>query len=286
MSLEDTIEHSVDFLGEDSERMKFVYSQANELIPEFLDELGIKYEPRSFGVIVKSKRPGGSDVLRRLQERTRPVITDCLLNDFSFDGDRYVVSVKLGDEERTVFVENLVLATGGYGGTFENTNNVRYNEYNVFDLVVKNGGQIASLESLFMHPFGHNNGKRILIGAESSQGEFVDDFGDPVFSPKVDKYVKNDDYHEHFQEVIQELDACRAKGSSVRFLLGDREETIVTTVHYTSGGIVTDLDGRVKDNLFAIGECVVNGSRNNGRLPGYPFTSAVVYAKHLTEVIS
>ncbi len=69
---------------------------------------------------------------------------------------------------------------------------------------------------------------------------------------------------------------------------GDNMIPITPYVHYTAGGIKTDRLGRVEgcEDLFAVGECQANGFKNNGRLPGYPFTSAVVYSKILAEYFS
>lgn len=123
----------------------------------------------------------------------------------------------------------------------------------------------------------------MLTGKESTKGEFIDEDGNPVFDKKTSKMVRNDDYHEIFHCLIEQINEHRQKGVKVYFVSDGKRKEIVPTAHYTSGGIKTDSLGRVDGckNLFAIGECQANGSMNNGRLPGFPFTSAIVYGRVL-----
>ena len=60
---------------------------------------------------------------------------------------------------------------------------------------------------------------------------------------------------------------------------------ISPSAHYTAGGIETDKYGKVKgcENIYAIGECRADGSRNGGRLPGYAFTEAIVHGLTLAR---
>jgi len=84
------------------------------------------------------------------------------------------------------------------------------------------------------------------------------------------------------------MDECRSIGNTIFFKNGERSMEIVPSVHYTSGGIETDYLGKVKgcEGVYAIGECQANGCRNGGRLPGYPFTSSIVYGKVLGKILA
>ncbi|MFC1697134.1 FAD-binding protein [Nanoarchaeota archaeon] len=300
-NLEELVDRSVSQLGEDREKMEFIYSQTN-LIPKFLDEINIEYEKRSFGIIPVKQR-GGIKILKKLQKNLK-INTGTELIDFKKNNNNmFDIYLKNRNNNEIFRIQSkyLVLATGGYSGKYENTDNVKYNSYNIFDLVKKNNGKIINTHCKFIHPFGYNGGKKILIGKQAKSGEFVDKDGNYVFKKKQREMIKNDNYHEIFDQLIKQADECRQKGSDVYFISSNEDlnlnkknsekneidkKTIITPcIHYTSGGIKTDYLGRVKgiENLFAIGECQANGSRNNGRFPGYPFTSSIVYAKKLGE---
>ncbi len=265
--------------------MRFVYSKSH-LVLEVLDELGIEYEPRAFGVIPSDKHKGGALIIREMQKGLN-VLTNSRLVDFTKHNGEFEVRLQKPEGIATLNTKNLVLATGGYGGTFEHTNNVRYSSYGIFDLVRKNGGNIINEGCIFYHPFGYNCGKKILIGAESKRGRFVDESDNSVFSRPVELAIRNDAYHELFDQVLLEERKCEERGSMVMFKDEARALRIHPTVHYTSGGVETDHLGRVKGckNLFAIGECQANGSRKNGRFPGYPYTAAVVYGYELGKYL-
>jgi aspartate oxidase len=288
------IKASVEMLGEDKEKMEFVYSRTH-LVPEFLKELKIKFRKRSFGVIPETKIRGGAAILKKLQ-KDLPIITSTQLIDFEKINDKsregFDLTLKRPEGIYKLKTKYLVLATGGYGGKFRHTNNIRYSSYNIFGLVEKNRGKIINKHCIFFHPFGFKEGKEVLTGKESTKGEFIDSNGDFVFDINTRQKVRDDSYHEIFPALLRQIRSGRKKGLSVYFVSDEnkkeKKEEIVPTVHYTSGGIKTDSIGKVEGckNLFAIGECQANGSRNNGRLPGYPFTSAVVHAKALGEYFS
>lgn len=284
LGLEELVRRSVSQLGEDREKMEFIYSRT-DFIPALLNELGIEFEQRSFGIIPKSSGRGGSEILRKLQDKLDiKTNTELIYFEKNQEGgfnsllDR-VFGINI------IKSKYLVLATGGYAGNFKNTDNARYNSYNIFDIVRKNNGKIINTSCIFLHPFGYDRGTKVLIGKEAKNGEFVDSNGNLVFSPKTRAMIKEDRYHEIFDQLLEQADECRLRGSPVYFVNSEKREEITPCVHYTSGGIMTDYFARVINvpNLFAIGECQANGSRNNGRFPGYPFTSAIVYGKVLGE---
>lgn len=285
--LDEIVKRSVLQLGEDEEKMRFVYSRA-ELVLDLFEELDIDFEYRSFGVIPSGKKRGGRIILKRLQQYIPSFDTETELIDFTKTSDRFEVHLRKNGKNVKVKSKYLVLATGGYGGTFKYTNNSRYRNYNVFDIIRENGGDIINLDCIFVHPFGYDQGRRILIGNETKNGEFLDSKGNFVFDREIRQLIKNNDYHEIFDQLLKQIDVCRRKGFRVYFVDSDKKVKILPTVHYTAGGIKTDCLGEVVGckNLFAIGECMADGSRNGGRFPGYPFTSAIVYGKVLGDKLS
>ncbi len=278
---------SVSQLGENEERMRFVYSRS-ELARDLFEELDINFKYRSFGIIPLYEKRGGGVVLERLQRLIPSIETETKLMDFTPTNLGYKVCLRKNGRIFEVESRHLVLATGGYSGTFKYTDNVRYKDYNVFDIVRKNGGSIVNLDCIFVHPFGYNQGRRILIGNESKRGEFVDAEGNFVFDKETRQLIKDNNYHEIFNTLLEQMDSCRRKGSNVYFVDADRKIEIVPTTHYTAGGIKTNHMGEVAGcrNLFAIGECGADGSRNGGRFPGYAFTAAIVYGKVLGDKFS
>ncbi len=286
-NLDEIVRRSVVHLGDDEERMRFVYSRA-DLVFDLFKELDIDFEYRSFGIIPLGKERGGKLILEKLQQYISSFETGTELTDFIQTNEGFDVYLKKKDEIVKVKSKYLVLATGGYGGTFEYTDNFRYRSHHVFDIVRMNGGKISNLNSVFVHPFGYNNGRSILIGNETRAGEFIDSEGNPVFDNQISRLIKDDDYHEIFNQILQQENSCRNKGSKIYFADSNRKIEIVPTVHYTAGGIETNYLGEAAGckNLFAVGECSADGSRNGGRFPGYPFTSAIVYGKVLGDILS
>jgi aspartate oxidase len=282
--IDDIVARSVEQLGEDKQKMEFIYSQTAR-IEALFRELSIPYEKRAFGIIPKSSCRGGKTIMSNLIERLPNIATDYEMINFQKDKEGYSVAFMTKEGLFQAHAPDLVLATGGYGGAFSTTNNASYKHYNVFALAKKAGATIANLDCIFLHPFGYDDGKSILLGPEVAKGEFIDDKGEFVFDRKTRALLKSNEYHEQFHLLVRAIDHCRLKGSTAYFIDPDRTLEIQPTVHYTSGGIVTDHAGRVVgcNNLYAIGECQANGSKNQGRFPGYPFTAAIVQAKELAE---
>jgi L-aspartate oxidase len=273
-------------LGEDEKRMRFIYSKT-ELVLDLLKELDINFVYRSFGIIPLSKERGGKIILERLQKHIPLIHTDTELINFTKNNGKFEVCFKRNCEIFQIKSKYLVLATGGYGGIFKLTNNFHYKNYRVFKLVKKNGGEIINLDCIFYHPFGYKEGREILTGEEVKFGEFIDSKDNFIFDKRTRQLIKNNNYHEIFWQLLKEIKIAK-KSSKVYFISSEIKTEISPTVHYTSGGIKTNYLGEVIGckNLFAIGECRADGSRNGGRLPGYPFTSAIVDGKILGKKIA
>lgn len=285
--LEETVKRSVSQLGENRQRMKFVYTRAN-LVQSLFEELGIEFEQRAFGVIPRGKERGGLTILKRLQRHIPAIQTETKLASLS---RKQGLSHAMLGKHGTVFkikAKHVVLATGGFASHFPYSDAFRNQNTGLFEMVQGIGGHIMNSHCLFLHPFAFNKGRQILIGKDVSQGSFVDNEGHFVFSKHARQILETDSYHENFSQLLFQSAACRQRGSQVYFALGNRVIRIVPTAHYTAGGIKTDFLGRVLGckNLFAVGECTADGSRNGGRLPGYAFTAAIVYGKELGKTLS
>jgi len=283
-NLEKIIKQSVLQLGEDEERIRFVYSRSG-LVVELFQELEIDFEYRSFGIIPIGRKRGGRIILESLQKNIPSFETETELTDFSQDKNGFKIQLRKQNKIISTRTRYLVLATGGYAGTFVFNDNIQYTKYSIFELVRKNGGEVINLDCIFVHPFGYNQGRKIFIGNEIKNGEFIDSEGNFVFDREIRELVKTNNYHESFPLLVAQIESCKKRNSKVYFISNNKKFEITPTVHYTAGGIKTDPFGKVMGckYLFAIGECKADGSRNGGRFPGYPFTSSIVNASFLAD---
>ncbi|MBS3142492.1 FAD-binding protein [Candidatus Woesearchaeota archaeon] len=293
-ALDEIVRRSVSQLGENEEKMRFVYSHTNR-VTELLDELEIPHEPRAFGVIPSTLKRGGATFLSKLQQGMKAHTDTELLRI-----ERLESGFKLYFNIGEIQARHVVLATGGFAGKYPNTDTVTYKHYRIFDIVRELGGLVVNEECMFVHPFGYDGGTKILIGAVSKMGEFVDDAGDYVFREQQRQLIKQDRYHEIFDQLLEQAKEVRDRGGTVRFVApdcnpevhaidsGNINEVITPCVHYTSGGILTDALGRVVNvpGAYALGECQANGSRKNGRFPGYPFTAAIIQGKEVARELA
>jgi len=155
----------------------------------------------------------------------------------------------------------------------------------IFELAKGLGCLVVNQHCLFLHPFAFNKGKKILLGSNVSQGCIVDNEGRHVFSRHLRKLLESNSYPEEFSHLLFQSASKRGLGHGIFFSFGGKTIRLVPSVHYTAGGIKTNFRARAIGckNLFVVGECAADGSRNGGRLPGFPFTAAIVYGKTLGE---
>lgn len=283
--IEECVRLSVEKFGDSEECVRYVYENA-DFVNELYSNLRLDCERRSFGVIPKTNGvKAGYLVLRKLQEELRDVSVGTKLVDLFKEGEKYSALLRIGKEYHSVKANRVVFATGGFAGMFRNTDCFRYRDYNAYGIALSNGASIKNLENVFFHPFGYNNGRRILTGKESSAGEFFKGDGSLFFDDELRRRIKADNYHEKMSEIRRAIeDEINANGR-VLFRTDGKEIDINPSAHYTAGGIETDKYGAVIgcENMYAIGECRADGSRNGGRLPGYAFTSAIVHGLTLAR---
>lgn len=162
--------------------------------------------------------------------------------------------------------KNLVIAIGGFAGKFQNTDCFRYGDYSAFYILKEKGCKLINMDCLFVHPFGYRKGIRIMTGPEVANGKFIDGAGNILLPEPIRSLVKNNKYHEIFDKVISVM---YSNGKEVFFKSNQSLVQMVPSVHYTAGGLKTDLYGGVEgiENLYAIGECRADGDKNDWRLP-------------------
>lgn len=284
-NIEECVRLSVEKFGDSEECVRYIYENA-ELVNELYRNLRLDYEKRSFGVIPNANGvKAGCLVIKKLQERLRNISVESKLVDLFKEGEGYSALLRIGREYHSVKANRVIFATGGFAGMFRSTDCYKYRDYNSYGIAVSNGAKLKNLENIFFHPFGYNNGRRILTGKESSKGEFLREDGSLFFNEELRARIKEDNYHERMSEIRRIIEDEKDRGGRVLFRTEGKEFDINPSAHYTAGGIETDKYGMVLgcENMYAIGECRADGSKNGGRLPGYAFTSAIVHGLTLAR---
>ena len=109
--LKQTVEKSVSFLGENKQRMKFVYGRAG-LVQSLFEELGIEFEQRAFGIIPKGGERGGLAILRKLQGEIPSIQTETRLVGLSKKQGAFQALLRRNGLVSKVRAKRVVLATG------------------------------------------------------------------------------------------------------------------------------------------------------------------------------
>ncbi len=288
-NLSQIVKESDSKYGQDKEITKFVY-QNSELVEKLFKELNITYKKTPFGIMPSDKYPGGREVLTKLQDRCNNIFTNTKVVeirkiDGSSNGANYKVLYEREGKTNSILTRRLILAIGGTAGQNLETDNILYQNESIFQSVKNVGGEVIDTKTTFYHPFGYNFGKKILIGDEIIKGNFVDQHDRNVFSTELENKIKNNDYHESFPLILAEMEKIKSEGKKIIFKSTKLAVEVSPTAHYTLGGIVTDALGRVKGcpEMYAIGECRSDGMNCIGRLPGYPFTAAIVQGYKVAE---
>jgi L-aspartate oxidase len=215
-----------------------------------------------------------------------------------------------------VHAGSVVLATGGMGQIFDSTTNPDVSTGDGVALALRAGAAVTDLEFVQFHPTAlwlgpDSRGQQPLV-SEAVRGEgavLIDAAGDRVMSEDVHPLADlapRDVVAKHMSRVMQAeqvdhlfLDA-RHLGADV--LLG-RFPTIVATcrrhgidpvrtpipvapaAHYASGGVRTDLLGRVPGvpGLYACGEVACTGVHGANRLASNSLLEGLVFAARIAD---
>ncbi len=210
-----------------------------------------------------------------------------------------------------VYAGATVLATGGVGGLFRNSTNMRLLTGDGLAVCYRRGVAVDHADYVQIHPttlYGGGRGRRFLI-SESVRGEgarllnakgerFVDellprDLLTAAIRTQMEKegskFVRLDlssvrggkkTLLEHFPSIVRR---CAKEGYDVM-----RDPVpVVPAQHYFMGGIRSDLWGRTTmPRLYAVGETCCNGVHGKNRLASNSLLEALIFAKRAAEDIA
>ncbi len=268
---------------------EFFYYENSHLVKDFFKELKVPYEKKAFGIIPKGVARGGATILKKIHSIIPPITHDIFVKRVNRIKRGKGVKTKEKDNHDFFVITNkgriyckyVVFAIGGFGQFYYNSDAVTYKSPSIYNQFER---RIINKKSFFVHPFGINKGKDVLIGTQTMNGKFVDEENNHFFPEDITIKLKNNDYHEIFPRIVSEMKNRRCyfvrKGSCKKI-------KVEPVVHYTSGGFKTNRYNRIigEKNIFSIGECQADGSKNGGRLPGMPFTKSIVSAYILANYL-
>ena len=210
-----------------------------------------------------------------------------------------------------VYAGATVLATGGVGGLFRHSTNMRILTGDGLAVCYKNGVAVDHADYVQIHPttlFSSGGGRRFLI-SESVRGEgahllnargerFVDELlprdrlTAAIFKEmqaEGSEFVRLDlssvrggaeTLKKHFPGIVKR---CREEGIDVM----KEPVPVVPAQHYFMGGVRSDLFGRTTmPRLYAVGETCCNGVHGRNRLASNSLLEALVFARRAAEEIA
>ncbi len=244
----------------------------------------------------------------KLQRNT--LVYDLLIED----GRCYGVKALVNYKHRTIYADDVIIASGGVGSLYEFNTNSRTVSADIHGICVEKGIALRDMEMMQFHPtvfvktpfarkllltealrgegawIVDKNGRRFLFDYDS-RGELAsrDIVSRAIFDHKKktgeDAYLDFSMFDEkwfakRFPNITRTFDALGYKFPKDRV-------PISPAFHYAVGGIKCDLDGCVEgiDGLYVIGEASSTGVHGANRLASNSLLEGVVFAKRAVEHI-
>ena len=293
------------------EMIKEIYSNQTFLVDMF-NNLGIKYKKTPIG-IMPDKLPfgtGGGYLVRNLLKNTGIIKTRSSLVDIKIY-DKYISCLVFDGAKNELYQINcsvIVFATGGFAGLFKTNDNLKVATGECTYLLQSKTGKLKGASTIMFHPFGVNEGKKILVGDVVSLLDKIYEKKENGDSQELDidteilEAIKNNKYHSnymfsqiakcfnnkeiylYYKDTNKVKEKLKENGYSIT-LIKDNLIRVWVTAHYTAGGIEVGKDFKVLDNIYACGEIVFDGDKGIGRLPGHPFASSIISGKLIANQI-
>lgn len=212
-------------------------------------------------------------------------------------------------ERGAILAHDVILATGGIGGLFNNSTNYPHITGDSFALSLKHNVELENINYIQIHPttlYSKKKGRRFLI-SESVRGEgaillnengerFTDELQprDVVTNAIVEEMQKFGTDHVYLtlptmtSEQAQKrfpniFDACMEEG----YDMTKDMVPVVPAQHYLMGGVKTDTNGVTSMKyLYAVGETACNGVHGKNRLASNSLLESLVFAKRAADYIS
>lgn len=292
------------------ETIESIYSNQKYLI-DTLHELNIKFKKTPIGVIPTNNdnELAGAFLIRSFKKNVKNILTETFLVDIKIH-ENYVECLTFNNTKGFMHINCgvLVVSTGGFANLFKYNDNSCTATGECTYLLQKYTNKLKGISTIMFHPFGIQEGKRMLTGdivslidniyEKDAYGNFI-----PLKMKEETLYaIKKNSYHNNkmfteiletfidkevylkFKEEINIKQKLLNLGYPSKILINNMIK-INPTAHYTSGGIVTNKEFKVTDRIFANGEIIFDGIKGIGRIPGHPFSSAIISGKIIADSI-
>ena len=212
-------------------------------------------------------------------------------------------------EKGTIVADDIILATGGIGGLFNNSTNFPHITGDAFAIALMHGIALKDMNYIQIHPttlYSKKEGRRFLI-SESVRGEgaillnengerFTDelqprDVVTEAICEEMEKFgtdhvyitlpnMTSEEAHERFPNIFE---ACMEEGYDIT-----KDKVPVTPgQHYMMGGIKTDINGKTSmEHLYAVGETACTGVHGKNRLASNSLLESLVFSKRAADLIT
>lgn len=288
-----------------------IYSNQRYLI-DTLNELKIKFKKTPIGImpINNGNEIAGAFLIKKLKNNVKNILLETYLVDIKIH-ENYVECLTFNKNKGFININCgiLVVSTGGFANLFKFNDNSCTATGEITYLLHKHTKKLKGISTIMFHPFGVQEGKRMLTGDIVSQLENVyeKDVNGNFIPLKIKEEtlsaIKNNSYHQNniFTDILKTIadkevylkfgEGLNIKqklldlGYSSKIVTNNNMIKINPTAHYTSGGLLTNKNFQVTDRIFANGEIIFDGSKGIGRLPGHPFSSAIISSKIIAKTI-
>ncbi len=211
-------------------------------------------------------------------------------------------------EVKQILAKTVVVASGGYGGIYEEyTTNSSATTGDMISIALNSNCDVSDMEYVQFHPTSLK-GSCILI-SESARGaggylvasaaekkdeihRFIDELlpRDVVARAIYEKIQEGNDVYLDLRhlgiEKIQRL-MPQEYNLTLEFTGLKLDQDLIPiqpAAHYTMGGIIADIDGQTNiKNLFAVGECSLNGVHGANRLAGNSLLEIITFGKRVGQ---
>ncbi|MCH5316744.1 MAG: L-aspartate oxidase [Eubacterium sp.] len=212
-------------------------------------------------------------------------------------------------EKGTIVADDIILATGGIGGLFNNSTNFPHITGDAFAIALMHGIELKDMNYIQIHPttlYSKKEGRRFLI-SESVRGEgaillnedgkrFTDelqprDVVTDAICKEMEKFgtdhvyitlpgMASEEAKERFPNIFE---ACMEEGYDIT-----KDRVPVTPgQHYMMGGIKTDINGKTSmEHLYAVGETACTGVHGKNRLASNSLLESLVFSKRAADLIA
>jgi L-aspartate oxidase len=220
-----------------------------------------------------------------------------------------VVAVGSDGRPHVLTADNVVLATGGVGGLYQNSTNYPHIAGEALGMALRHGVELEHVGYVQVHPttlFSARPGRRFLV-SESVRGEgallldrrghrFTDELQPRDVVTKAILRQMEADGSEHVWEDLRPLGKDVIQGHFPNIYQRCLDEGIdplsepvpvVPAQHYLMGGIRVDLASRTSmTGLYACGETSCNGVHGRNRLASNSLLESLVFAARAADDMS